>query len=400
MTLPTLHLSADFPTAGTVDLTPFGASDSPGITVTRGTTSLVTTGFVSDAGSLDTTLDNENREFDPNNASSPFAPDVRRNIPLVVTANWDSTDYTLLTPTVDGWPQTYPLNGKHQAVQLRASDGVKLFSNAQAALSAPAEYSGARINRMITAAGFSGPTDIAHGDCIVGPLPYGTVSCWSHMTDVANAEWGNLYFTQENGITFDDRDRIFSDSRFMVSNATYVQSGGFNYSDLAQASPQVVNDCTITHNDQGDQVNAQDPTSIAIGLSSQNLSLPIQTRTAAQQYANWVVARYKDEITTFSSVTFTPSNEPGATFDLWAELFSRELGDLVTVVLDPLELDVNLQPVLSGDVLTRDCWIRGIVWNLQSQPWSVTFYLQDASWRTGLFTWDVSEYDGADVWGL
>lgn len=406
MTLPTLHLSAGF-AGGAVDITDFGASDSPGITVNRGTSSLVTTGFVSDAGTYSTTLDNTNREFDSNNASSSFSPDVIPGVPLTVVANWNSTDHTLITAAADDWPQTYPFNGKHQAVDLHATDAVGFFSGCQFVDSRPAEYSGARIQAIVDASLWPGPTDIAHGDTIVGPLTYGVVSAWSHMSDVANAEMGDLYVAADGTLTFRGRGDIIAATRSSVSQATYVQTGGLNYSAVTQGSPPIVNDVTISHNDKNDQVNAQSSASINTvvgsggfirGPKSLNLTLPIHTATAAQQYAAWVVGLYKDPLTTFSTVTFTPSNEPGATFDLWAEVFTRELGDLVTVVLNPLHLDVNGRPALSGDVLTRQCWIRGIQFNFQSYPWSVTFTLQDASWRSNLFTWDVSVWDGANIW--
>lgn len=399
MTRPTLSLVASF-TGGDEDLTDFGRE---GITISRGTSSITTTGFVADAGTYETALDNIDRRFDPNYSVGPYngGADIIPGVPVTATANWNAQPFPLLAGFVGGWPQDYPLNGADQVVHLHATDGTALFSNGSLYIQRGAEYSGARITAVAAALGWTGSTQIAHGNAVLTPLKLGTVTAWSHMTDVANAEWGELYFSAGGVLIFRSRDEMLSDTRSTVSQATFVQSGGFNYSGVTMGSPPIVNDCTISHNDRGDEVNAQDAASIASlwKVHSLPLSLPLKTATQAQQYANWVVARYKTPITTFASITLTPSNEPGDTFDLWSLCLDRELGDLITVTLDPLILSGN-DRVLSGEPITRECWIRGIQHNISDADWTVTFYLQDASWRTGLWKWDVSEWDGPDVWAL
>jgi len=402
MTRPFTQLDAAF-NSGTVDITSFARD---GLTVSRGNTQIVTNGFVADPGTLDSPLDNITRRFDPNYAAGPYGggADLVPRVGMAAFANWNATPYGLLVATADGWPQSFPLDGADQSVALQATDATNIFSNASLYISRPAEYSGARIQAVVDAVGWAGPTSIAHGNCIIGPLNLGSVSAWPHMEDVTKAEWGDLYIANDGTLTFRSRDQILSETRSSVSQATYVQNGtdGFAYSGITLGSPPVVNDCTITHNDTGDEVNAQDADSIAaFGVCSASLSLPIHTRSQAQQYADWMVTRFKTPITTFASVTFTPSNEPGDTFDTWTEVLTRELCDLVTVNLDPLILDTDgITRIPSGDPIVRDCWIRGIQPNFSQEPYSVTFFLQDASWIAGLWKWDVSTWDGPDVWAL
>ncbi len=403
MTRPTPRLFVGF-AAGNQELTAYGRD---GVTISRGNSSLVTTAFVSGEGKFDTTLDNIDRTFDPNYASSPFSPDLLPNVGVGVTTDWGAGSYDMFAGSVDGWPQQYPLTGADQLVDFHALDGNRSITNAQVTLRRPSEYSGARINAILTHIGYAGATAIAHGNCIVGPLQRSTISAWSHLTDVATAEWGDLYFAKDGTLTFRSRDQILSDTRSTVSQATYVQdpADGLAFSGVTMGSPPIVNDCSIVHNDRGHEVNWNDATSISTitgGVpASLNLSLPIKSAAQARQYARWIVQRYAYPIYTFASLTFTPSNEPGATYDTWADLFTRELSDLVTVTLDPLILDVDGKTrVLSGAPITRDCWIRGLTYNLQTEPFSVQMFLQDASWRTGLFHWDVSDWDGPDVWGM
>lgn len=397
MTLPALKATADFPAT---DLTPFGVGD--GIRIQRGATSLVTTGFVAEAGAAEMTLDNWGRRFDPNFSTGPYFGSLVPGVSIETVVDWNSIEYALHTGGVDDWTQSYPNNGVDQNVNIRATDAIGFFSGCQFVEERPAESSGARIQAIVDASLWSGATDIDPGVTIVSPLANGVISAWSHMTDVTMSEWGDLYIRPDGSLwgtlVFRDRNRIVTETRSIVSQASYVQSGGLNFSDVTMASLPICNDFTITYNDQGAQVNAQDATSIADiwGLKSQNVSLPLGSRTQAQAYADWFVYLYKNPITTFTSVTFTPSNEPGATFDLWADLFTRELSDLVTVTLDPL--DDNGDP--SGDPIVRDCWIRGMQFNLQTQPWSVTFALQDASWVSTLARFDVDDFDGPKVFAF
>lgn len=407
MTRPAAELLVDFG-AGNENLTtrtPPLTRD--GITIARGNTSLVTTGFVAGEGKLDTNLDNIDRQFDPNYTAGPRFGALPPSPITVGRVQWGgATD--LFFGYGEGFPQQFPLDGADQAVAFSAKDGNRKIANAQVTLRRTSEYSGARIEAILAHIGYVGASSIAHGNCIVGPLQHSTISAWSHLTDVANAEWGDLYFAKDGTIVFRSRDQILSDTRSTVSQATYVQdpADGLAFSGVAMGSPPRIDDCSIVHNDRGHEVNWRDQTAIdTLGdgvPSSLNLSLPIQSASQARQYAKWIVQRYAYPIYTFQSLTFTPANEPGDTFDLWADLFARELSDLVTVTLDPLgaDLDDDGKRLPSGEPITRDCWIRGLTFNFQQEPFSVQMFLQDASWRTGLFRWDVSEWDGPDVWGM
>lgn len=57
---------------------------------------------------LDFTLDNRDRRFDPRNASGPYYGDLAPRVPVRVTATYSATTYTIYRGYVDGgWPQDY-----------------------------------------------------------------------------------------------------------------------------------------------------------------------------------------------------------------------------------------------------------------------------------------------------
>ncbi len=386
MAIPTWVDTAGF-VSGNADITAYGRDS--GWTTQRGTTSIVTSAFVADAGTYSSILSNRDRRFDPNYTSSPYSPDLVPDVPFTKVATFAATPHSVFTGFVDEWPQLYPVLGKDQTVDLSASDAIRFFSEAQYALTARrrAEPSGARIQAVVDATGWPGPTDIDPGVSVVGPLALGVVSAWSHMQDVCAAEFGDLYVAKDGTLTFRDRNRTVTETRSIVSQATFTDATGLKYADVTMGSPPIVNDCTITFNDKGSQVNAQNATSIAKpwGLKSLNLTLPLEGRTQAQALADWLVFLYKNPITTFTSITIKPERD--AT-NLFPQILSRELSDLITVTRTPIG---------GGSALTRTCWIRGISHSYANHAWtSTTFTLQDASWVAGLARFDVDVFDDAD----
>ncbi len=395
MAIPTWVDTASF-AAGDQDITAYGRDAS--WSTQRGTSSLPGPGgFVASAGTYTSTLDNRDRRFDPNYASGAYYPDVVPGVPLAKVATWAATPYSVFTGRVDDWPQLYPAVAKDQVVNLQATDAVGFFSGIQFADARPAELSGARIQAIVDASGWPGPTAISTGQTIVNALPFGVVSAWSHMSDVCNAELGDLYVAKDGTLTFRDRDLIISETRSSVSQATFGDTSNFKYADVTMGTTAIVNDCTITYTDKGAQVNAQDAGSIASpwGLHSLNLTLPIHTGTMAQAYANWIVALYKTPLTTFTSLTVKPGRD---TTNLFPQVLGRELSDLITVIRTP-GVDTGSGALVPSTALNRACWIRGIKHDYSNHVWTgTTFSLQDASWRSNLFTWDVSLWDGANIW--
>src|SRR5690348_8280439 len=129
MTVPTLSLDLEFD-SGTETVTQDDFGREPGFSIVRGTSQLVTTGFVADPGTLTTVLDNIDRRYDPNYLVGPHVTagqtDVVPGVGAVGSVNWDALR-TLFVGRADGWPQDYPLDGADQVVQLSATDAIGFF---------------------------------------------------------------------------------------------------------------------------------------------------------------------------------------------------------------------------------------------------------------------------------
>lgn len=376
--------------------------DEQGIQINRGVSSIITQAFTANAGVLTATLDNRDRRFDPNHLSGPYVEGgvskVVPGVPIIAKTAYNSITYTLFTGMADEWPQQYPNIGTDQVIDLRATDGTQLFAGASLNITRSAEQSGARIQAVLDAIGYSGPSAISTGNATVAALANSTVSAWSHMQDVANAEWGDLYFSANGTLTFRSRDLIFSESRSVTSQATFGDAGTeLRYSDVQMGSPPIVNDVTITYSDTGSQVTSANLTSQnkPWGKKSLTLALPLASSSVAQQYADWIIARYAYPVTTFASITIAPQRGSGVTSglnNLLPQAFGRELGDRITV---------KRTPQGGGSRLSKDCFVRGISHTYADHVWKRTvFTLQDASFTSTLARYDVSTYDGGDIYSL
>lgn len=409
------------------DISAYGRNEA-GFTIQRGVSSIVTTGFQAAAGTYNGVLENVDRRFDPLNAAGPYVSagvtQVVPGVPIImrVTADlvsdpilwvsgepieWVSgepiewvvplagaNDYTLFTGTADDWPQQYPAAGRDQIIDLKATDDTQLFAGAQLDnFPRPAEYSGERIQAIIAEVGYKGPTAISHGNTIISALTNGSVSAWSHMTDVANAEWGDLYFSASGVLTFRSRDLILSETRSANSQATFGDQGTelrYKAESALTVDLPIYNDVTLTYSDQGAKVNAQNTASQRRPWRkrSLNVALPIHAAAVAGQYARWIVQRYAAQVTTFSQITLTPVRDPN---NLYPQAFGRELGDRITVKHTPLG---------GGARMIRDCFIRGIRHVYANEQWATTFTLQDASWTQRLARYDLNTYDDGSVYSL
>jgi len=381
------------------DITAYGR-EGAGLTVTRGVQQVITTGFGAQAGVLSVVLDNRDRRFDPNYFTGPYVEAgtsrVAPNVPIILRTTYNAVDYDVFYGYADDWPQGYPAFGKDQVVPLEATDATQLFANTNVQITRPAEQSGERIRAIIAAVGYEGPTSIGTGNATISALTRGSVSAWSHMVDVANTEWGDLYFSKSGVLTFRSRDQIFSQTRSVTSQATFGDSGtDLRYSGCEMASKPLYNRVVLTYSDRGLQVTADNATSQREhGMQVLNLTLPFALKAQAQQYANWIVQRYADYVVTFASIEIRPSrgnNVTSGANNLLPQAFGRELGDRITVKRTPL----------SGPILSADVFIRGITHSYQNAVWQSTkFTLQDAEWTTTLAHYNGNNYDDGSVYAL
>lgn len=180
---------------------------------------------------------------------------------------------TLFTGTTDAVTDSWP--GTTDALtNVEATDAFKNLARVRpvklgAAVGA-GEKSGARVNRILDAAGYTGPRVIATGiSSWAGTLLDGVAL--DLLNEVSEGEFGPLFVDGDGSLTFYDRNAIDSDPRIANVQWSFLDYEGDPldltwtcYSDLVLAATddQVMNKATVTRTGGAPQVS-QDAASIA-----------------------------------------------------------------------------------------------------------------------------------------
>lgn len=390
MTVPTLKLDSDIG-----DLTGYGIDTKPTVKRGAGPQQL---GWIADAGTLDNyLLDNISRDLDALWTAGPFFGDLRRDIGAVLTATWGATEYEVFVGRVDDIGQSYPNEGTEQLADFSATDLFGWLNRTPINTVRPAERTDQRVAAVLAAIDFPGSFDISNGMSYVCGADLRTVSALSHLADVTQVEYGQMLIDAGGSLTWRGRPAIATDTSITEVQAEYGQdpSVGFSFVDVQRGSLPIANYIELTYGKDGRQTTVSDPTSIAAyGRQPLSVSLPFQTISQARAYGNWLLFRYANPVDTFLSLVFDLelTREPGDDFDLWAEILTRRIGDMVQVTLDPLAGDAP-----SGEPIVRKQWFLGA--EIDFDQGRATVPVQDA-WTDGLFYIDSSDIDGPDFIGL
>lgn len=128
---PTLKVSIAFATSDPMTASPSWTdvtSDVRGVRIRRGRTD-ETQRF--SPGTCSVTLNNRDRQYDPQYASATYVGNLYPMRQLKVEAVWNSTTYPMFRGFIEGWPQSYNESNKDAVVELVANDAFELLSNCE-----------------------------------------------------------------------------------------------------------------------------------------------------------------------------------------------------------------------------------------------------------------------------
>lgn len=190
-------------------------------------------------GSVSISFNNQNRVFDPTNASSPLYGYVKPKQRVYVSQD----ALAIFSGLIDDWSFVYDVSGEAIAT-LTATETTSLFANQYlSARTFPSELSGARINRILDDPLVQWPTTwgsrlIDSGTQILDAdtISDGT-NVGEYLQKVQFSEQGNLFFDATSSLKFDDNADVLTSSLtiplFTDDSSTYVSSGsavaGFKY---------------------------------------------------------------------------------------------------------------------------------------------------------------------------
>lgn len=243
-----------------------------------------------------------------------------------------------------------------------------------------------RYARLLTYAGYTGPTNIQSGQTrAMGPMVTGGQDALSALGDVVITENGEHFVDRAGVITFRSRA-----SRYNAATPAYVfgervDLGEFPYEELElDFDPtHLANLVTITQTPTTQKFTGADATS-QTNYFPRTMQRDVNSTSAleCQDAANYLVSRYKNPLPRVSTLKLHPS----ANTALWPVCLGLELGTRVRIMRRPL----------GAAAIQLDAFVEQIQWQmddkgeafltLQCSPIDPQPYGEFAAWHTTLKT--------------
>ncbi|GAA1766259.1 hypothetical protein [Streptomonospora arabica] len=292
--------------------------------------------------------------------------------PLPFTAN--EATYDLLRGYADQWDIAWTEPNDSTATAT-FTDAFKPFGNrelspADGAPVGDGEDAGARVERLLDAITWPDQDrDIAVGDTTLqGTDLSGDVL--SQLREIAETELGEIYIDGAGHVVFRNRKAMWEDDRSTRPQVIFGDAGDEHpYAELSIAydDATLVNQAKITREGGTEQVSSDEQSRDEFLTYTYDASgLLLQTDGEAADYADLLVYMSSKPELRFESITIRPRRDRR----LWPQVLGRELGDRIRI---------RRRPPGGGEVIERDCIIRGISHEIGPDDWVTTFGLQSAS---------------------
>lgn len=262
---------------------------------------------------------------------------------------------------------------------------------------------GLRIDTILDAIGWpdnlrdidDGTTYLAAQDATKTPIDM--------LQEAAAADSGVIYIDDDGTVIFADRDAIISDERSITVQSTYdtTDAAGKKFVDtsivyddsliynIVKVDRKVTNAVTgeaLT----GTTVVVSNAESISLyGARTLAIEVPIVStagsdtsygQNRAKDLALFLASQYANPELRPSEVRFSPQGDPST---LYPDLLSRKIRDRVTV---------KFAVPGGGSAVQRDCFIESVGHSITPGNWSTTFGLSSATFYTGFFIFDNTNF--------
>lgn len=310
-------------------------------------------------GSL--TLDNADRTFEPEYASSGFYPNVVPVRKARLRIRKGSTTYYPWTGYVETWPPNWDRPNDSE-VDVLLLDAMEALNSLELVASYSQETTGTRIGNVLDSIGFpTSDRDIDTGQTTVIAKTFvatDEVTALQHIREVVNTEGPTAaFFIDGQGrAIFHDRHRRLK-TPYTTSQATFGDADGeIPYERIRPnfSKDLIFNIIRVTREGGTTQTASDSTSQDAYMKRSRAFSTLHTSDVEPADLAQFALSRYKDPALRFDEIEIAPLEDD----TIWETLLGLTLGERVTVKRRPPE-----HPTGSGTVVSKDCHIEGITWS-------------------------------------
>jgi hypothetical protein len=340
-------------------------------------------------------LNNQTRLFDPLNAAGSYYGKLKgmRRARLKWTISGNT--YTRFAGYMRGWPQTRQ-GPTFATVDLSLVDGFEQLAQADISGMSPAflsQLSGTVIGRVLDFALWPRSLRAIDTGWATTPVPTFTAGSFQSALDfiqqVAAGDLGYFFIDGAGVATFHDRYHRATTTAGATSQGTFGDSASgeaLTYTDIVydeESVDHILNDVTSTITG-GTAQHADDGTSInTYFLRSQQRTPLTSTDADALVQSRLVVKTHATPGLRVDQITLVPS-----TTAMWTQVLSREIGDRITV---------KVNPVGGGAQIAVDCFVEAIQDDYSPGIWKSTWQLSPATATVSSWALDDPVYSLLDT---
>jgi len=328
-----------------------------------------------EAGRMDFTLENRDRQYDPTYASSPYYPNVKptRAVRLRAQTVDDGIVYPIFFGYTEGHPQMRMSSGLDATARFTVIDPFKALALDQiiGTLVRPQELTGSRMRALLD--GFPGvPYTGEEGKTQVVGDELSGVNSLDHAQQVAETD-GGILFSDANGyITFQDRHH-----RTIYEDAPRVSFGVTTPYPISHMEPLVdearlFTSATVTPASGNVQSALSVEASLEHWLRTKQITTLHASDADAMAMANAFANHYSIPNTRIPNVLLLPAGALDP-MGMWAVVLAREISHRIRTLETPLQ-----GSAFAGTVVPRDHFIEGIRHSITQSSWSVVFDVSPA----------------------
>lgn len=281
------------------------------------------------SGTLNITASNEDRAFDPNYASSPYAGAIvpRREVRVTVDG------VRVISTTIDDWNYGYSPDGSSRAEIVATDEFTLLARQVLTAGTATPQLSGARVSAVLDMLSVAWPDDkrsIDVGESTLGADVFAG-NALQYLQKISDSEQGLLFIAKNGDLVF--RDRL--DATPTTASLTDFTDDGtgipFTLTAVNYGSELLYNQAVVTSGELSAQAD-NDRSQIAYGVTSVELDTLVSTSAQLQNLADFLVQKYGDPEYRFETISVN-LDTVGATEK--ATCLGLEIGDVVSITFTP-----------------------------------------------------------------
>jgi hypothetical protein len=325
------------------------------------------------SGTATVRITDENGDWNPQNTSSPYYPNLVPLRSIIIEADYSGTVYPIFKGYITEYKYTYPKDQEIGYVDLICSDAFRLVFNSNVTTVAgqsAGQSTGTRVDKILDTIGWpTGSRSIMTGDTFCQSDPATTRTALSAIETATFTEQGAFYFDKSGNAVFKSRDFVYTspaDTPTVFSNA--VGSTDIPYAGITFAldDKTIVNQATVTRIG-GTAQTAFDQDSIdkyfLHSITANDMLM--QTDTEALNLASNFVASRKDTSVRIDSITL--------------DLVTLGYGAGITAALDldyfdPMQItNVNV----AGTTIVKTLQCQGIAHSITPNTWRTTLTTQE-----------------------